>query len=304
LTLVDPGPRWPEALAALEAALAVERLRVEDIELVVVTHQHEDHAGLAETVRRRARCPVATHELVAGLLRDEPESLDAESEYEVALMQLHGVPPEIVGTVPLISADAQPFSDSLVVEQTLLHGDVLVAGGRELEVRLRPGHSPTDTLFVGTDGVALVADHLLLEHPVVTVAHRPPTGSADPRLRPRALLAYRQSLAATARDELSVAYPGHGPRIERPAQVIAERLATQERRAERILGELRGGARTGWDVVTAIWRGSPVKDDDHPMAVEFIVLSDVLAHIDLLVERGRVREIDDGETISFDVAGE
>jgi glyoxylase-like metal-dependent hydrolase (beta-lactamase superfamily II) len=300
LTLVDPGPRWPETLAALEAALAAERLRIEDVELVVVTHQHEDHAGLAETIRRRADCPVATHALVAGLLDDEPATRGAEDAYEMELMRLHGVPPEIVGAVPAISADARRFSDSLEVEHVLRDGDVLVAGGRELTVRLRPGHSPTDTLFIGVDGVALVADHLLLDNPAVTVAHRPPGGSPDPRLRPRALIEYRSSLAATVADGLTVAYPGHGSQIDEPAQVIAERLATQARRAERILRELGDGARTGWDVVTTIWRGSP-RDEDHPMALEFIVLSDVLAHIDLLVESGRVREIDDGEQICFEV---
>jgi glyoxylase-like metal-dependent hydrolase (beta-lactamase superfamily II) len=301
LTLVDPGPRWPEALAALEQALEAERLRVEDIELVVVTHQHEDHAGLAETIRRRADCPVAAHELVAELLRDEPAGRRAEDEYEIALMQLHGVPPEIVRTVPTISADARQFSESIVIEHVLRDGDVLTAGGRELVVRLRPGHSPTDTLFVDDDRAALVADHLLLDTPVVTVAHRPPNGSPDPRLRPRALIEYRHSLEATVADGLSVAYPGHGERIDDPAPVIAERLATQERRAERILRELGEGARTGWDVVTTIWRGSP-RDEDHPMPLEFIVLSDVLAHIDLLVESGRVRELDDGEQIRFEVA--
>jgi glyoxylase-like metal-dependent hydrolase (beta-lactamase superfamily II) len=219
----------------------------------------------------------------------------------MALMRLHGVPPEIVATVPAISDGARQFSDSLEVGHVLQDGDVLIAGGRELTVRLRPGHSPTDTLFIGGDGVALVADHLLLDNPVVTVAHRPPGGAADPRLRPRALAEYRRSLAATVADGLTALYPGHGSQIDDPAHVITQRLATQERRAERILRELAGGARTGWDVVTTIWRGSP-RDEDHPMPLEFIVLSDVLAHIDLLVESGRVREIDDGEQIRFEVA--
>jgi glyoxylase-like metal-dependent hydrolase (beta-lactamase superfamily II) len=214
-------------------------------------------------------------------------------------MRLHGVPSAIVEKVPRISADAAPFSDSLVVERELADGDVLTAGGRAYDVRLRPGHSPTDTIFVDDDGAALVADHLLLANPAVTVAHRPPNGSDDPRERPRALIAYRDSLAATVRDGLSVAYPGHGSRIEAPTAVIGERIATQDRRAERILRELRGGARTGWDVVSRIWKGTPLRAEDHPMPVEFIVLSDVLAHIDLLVASGRVRELDDGARIEF-----
>lgn len=300
LTLVDAGPRWPEALTALEAALAGEGTRLEDVELLIVTHQHEDHAGLAGTVRNRSGCSVAAHALVAGLLESEPESRAREDAYEMALMKLHGVPAEVVRTVPAISADAQQFSDSLAVDHLLADGDTLTAGGRELHVRLRPGHSPTDTIFVDEDGAALVADHLLLDNPAVTVAHRPPQGSDDPRLRPRALLVYRDSLAATKSDAIGRAYAGHGAPIDDVNDVIAARIATQDRRAERILRELRAGARTGWEVVTSIWKGSPGRDEDHPMPIQFLVLSDVLAHIDLLVEHGSVREVDDGDRVFFE----
>jgi glyoxylase-like metal-dependent hydrolase (beta-lactamase superfamily II) len=235
------------------------------------------------------------------LLRDESASRETETAYEIALMRLHGAPASVVDTVAPIFAGARQFSDSLVVDRPLADGDVIVAGGRELEARLRPGHSPTDTLFVDRDGVALVADHLLLDGPAVTVAHRPPAGSDDIRARPSALLEYRASLAATARDELTVAYPGHGARIERPAEIVRTRLASQERRAERILRELRAGAKTAWDVVDAIRGSGALEQDRHPMPIAFIVLSDVLGHIDLLVDTGRVRQIDDGAQISFEV---
>ncbi len=43
LTLLDTGPRDDAALAALEAGLRREGLRIEDIELVLATHHHLDH---------------------------------------------------------------------------------------------------------------------------------------------------------------------------------------------------------------------------------------------------------------------
>ena len=52
LTLIDTGPRDDEALSALEAGLAHAGVRLEDIELVLVTHHHVDHAGLAATIER------------------------------------------------------------------------------------------------------------------------------------------------------------------------------------------------------------------------------------------------------------
>jgi glyoxylase-like metal-dependent hydrolase (beta-lactamase superfamily II) len=43
LTLVDTGPNSGTSLTALEAALAEHGQRVEDLERLVITHQHLDH---------------------------------------------------------------------------------------------------------------------------------------------------------------------------------------------------------------------------------------------------------------------
>src|SRR3954465_6021351 len=70
LTLIDTGPREDRALAALEAGprprglrpgggVRREGLRLEDVELVLATHHHLDHVGLAATIQRRAGATVA-----------------------------------------------------------------------------------------------------------------------------------------------------------------------------------------------------------------------------------------------------
>src|SRR4051794_21120684 len=64
-TLVDTGPRDEEALTALEAGLARAGLRGEDLELVLVTHHHVDHTGLAATIARRSGARVAAFERAA-----------------------------------------------------------------------------------------------------------------------------------------------------------------------------------------------------------------------------------------------
>ena len=58
LTLVDTGPRSDEALTRSRPGCGTRASRLEDIELVLVTHHHLDHAGLAATITaalRRAR---------------------------------------------------------------------------------------------------------------------------------------------------------------------------------------------------------------------------------------------------------
>ena len=59
LTLVDSGPNSGTALDALERALAAHGRRVEDLGLIVISHQHIDHLGLVSILARRsgARSP-------------------------------------------------------------------------------------------------------------------------------------------------------------------------------------------------------------------------------------------------------
>ncbi|SPU09085.1 metal-dependent hydrolase [Bacillus licheniformis] len=46
LTLVDAGPNTKEAAAVLKSELAEQGLSLSDIDQVVLTHHHADHAGL------------------------------------------------------------------------------------------------------------------------------------------------------------------------------------------------------------------------------------------------------------------
>ena len=54
LTLVDTGPSNGRAAEALDDELARHGHAVKDIELVLVTHHHLDHSGMAGAIRARA----------------------------------------------------------------------------------------------------------------------------------------------------------------------------------------------------------------------------------------------------------
>ena len=54
LTLVDSGPNSAKALDELEQELNARGHAVEDIELLVISHQHMDHFGLASILARRS----------------------------------------------------------------------------------------------------------------------------------------------------------------------------------------------------------------------------------------------------------
>ena len=286
LTLVDTGPHTPEALAALEAGLQERGLRVEDIELLILTHQHSDHLGLASTIRERSGCVVAAHRLLAPYAADIEGAMAAEEAWEAHLLDLHGTPAPRRDAFLEVFRDRLPFAGSgVAVDLVLDDGDIVEAGGRRLRVDRRPGHSPTDTVFSDDEaGIALVADHLIAHISSNPLVHRPPEGPDDPLERPSSLLSYLESLAVTAAEEITVLRTGHGAEITDPRPLIAERVRLHHARAEKVRVALAAGPRSASELGVSLWPNLPVNQT-------FLILCEVLGALDLLEAGGAVSSV-------------
>jgi glyoxylase-like metal-dependent hydrolase (beta-lactamase superfamily II) len=296
LTLVDAGPRMEETVARLEEGLAVHGAAVEDLELIVITHQHDDHAGLAGELRRRSGARLAGTAKLAAYLADAEASMDADDAYALALMRRHGVTERTVQTLESISRAFRRYAGSAQVDRVLAAGEELTAGGRRWRVHERPGHSPTDTVLA-TDGLLLGGDHLLERISSNPIAHVP-IGAADPAGlaaspdRPRTLMTYADSMRATAAaDSGELVLPGHGDPFRGAADLVDKRLVMHERRARKILDALPH-PRSAADVGRDLWRHVPVTQ-------AYLVLSEVLGHLDLLEARGAVTASERDGVVSY-----
>ena len=162
LTLVDTGPHADDALAALEAGLRRAGTRVEDVELVLLTHHHLDHTGLAATIAARSGAAVAALDRAADYGERYAERSEADRRFSHALMRHHGVPDAVVDGNEAFWDYIRRSSDAWDTDIRLSDGERISAGGRQLRVVARPGHSTTDTIFVDDRaGLAFVGDHLL-----------------------------------------------------------------------------------------------------------------------------------------------
>ena len=88
LTLIDAGQRSDEALADLEAGLAEVGRRVEDLERIVITHQHIDHSGRARaSVAERSGAELCALDSLAAWMERYPASLDDEDEFATSILR-------------------------------------------------------------------------------------------------------------------------------------------------------------------------------------------------------------------------
>ena len=162
LTLIDTGPRSDEALSALEAGLGREGLRIEDIELVIPTHHHLDHSGLVATIVARSGARVAALDRAADYGARYYERSARDRSFSRELMRHHGVPESVMDANEGFWDYIRDTSEPYTTDMRLSDGDLVRAGGRDLRVLARPGHSTTDTLLVDEHSTtAFVGDHLL-----------------------------------------------------------------------------------------------------------------------------------------------
>jgi glyoxylase-like metal-dependent hydrolase (beta-lactamase superfamily II) len=282
LTLVDTGPRDGAALAALERGLRRHGVRIEDLELVLATHHHVDHVGLAATIKRRSGAAIAALDRVADYAARYDAGVEDDRRFAHDLMRCHGVPEDVVAADEPFWTFLRDSAEAFDVDVPLADGARIVAGGRTLEVVARPGHSTTDTLFVDRrDALAFTGDHLLSRISSNTEIC-PPARAADGRARSR--VRYLENLRATARMPLRRLLTGHGAVITGHRRLVAARLQEHRRRSERILSILGHGPRTAYEIAGELWLARTVAEQP------LLVVWEVLGHLELLLAAGAVEE--------------
>ncbi|HEX5762171.1 MAG TPA: MBL fold metallo-hydrolase [Solirubrobacterales bacterium] len=294
LTLVDTGPNSGKALDELGAQLAAHDHSIDDIELVIITHQHIDHVGLVEIVVDHSGAEVAALGLAAERLANFGEDAEREDEFAVELMLRNGIPSEVAFALQSVSRSFRGWGSHARVTRPLSDGERIEFRDRTLETLHRPGHSPSDTVFWDEERrILLAADHLIAHISSNPLIARPLDGSDG---RPQALVTYIESLKATREMPAEIVLSGHGEPIVDHAALIDDRLVKHERRKEKIHRLIAERPRTGYEIAQAMWGNVAVTQ-------AFLTLSEVIGHADLLVNEGRVREVDDGEVIRYEAAG-
>jgi glyoxylase-like metal-dependent hydrolase (beta-lactamase superfamily II) len=164
--IVDPGDEADKLLGAIE------RLGIETVEAILITHTHFDHVGAVAAVAQATKAPVYCPEL-------ETEVLANLNDYT---WQGFG-----------------PF-ESYEADRTVAGGETLELAGLTIEVIFTPGHSPGHVTYALAEHDALFSGDVLFQGSVGRVDL--PGGDWP------TLLQSIETLVSTYPAETTV-YPGH-----------------------------------------------------------------------------------------------
>jgi glyoxylase-like metal-dependent hydrolase (beta-lactamase superfamily II) len=141
--IVDPGPA--SAIPQLLSALAQLKTSLNEIDYVILTHIHIDHAGGAGTaLREMPRARVLAHSLALRHL------IDPTRLWEASLKTL--------GDLALLYGRIEPVPEDRVAAATDLM-TIDLGGGQVLEVHLTPGHAAHHmSLFDRQNGVLIAGE--------------------------------------------------------------------------------------------------------------------------------------------------
>jgi glyoxylase-like metal-dependent hydrolase (beta-lactamase superfamily II) len=258
LTLVDSGPNSGKSLDELEHQLAQHGHSIDDIELVVLTHQHIDHLGLIDIIVGHSGADVAAIDKVVHFVEHFSEDAGKDDEFASRIMLRNGIPEDVVQALRTVSSAFRSWGASTRVTRPLRDGELLELRDRRLEVLHRPGHSPSDTIFWDAERRILVAGDHLIKHissnPLIARPLEAPSGDRPDAAqeRPRALVTYLASLKKTRELPAEVVLSGHGEPITDHVSLIDERLEFHRQRAERIYDLIAEQPRSGYELAQAL----------------------------------------------------
>ena len=109
ITIIDTGPKTQQTIEALRAGLREAGFLISDIRRIVLTHAHEDHCGLAKSVRDEAKdAKVFVHDWESG----HRHSRLQYDEHRV-LLERAGVPDKEIRSMRRMYEGMREYADTL-----------------------------------------------------------------------------------------------------------------------------------------------------------------------------------------------
>jgi glyoxylase-like metal-dependent hydrolase (beta-lactamase superfamily II) len=271
VVLVDTGLADPGALAQLELALREAGLKLEHVRLLVCTHVHSDHYGLAGSIVDAAGCELWMHPNHAHMTANV-ENPERMYERRIEVARTSGVPDSTI-TQAYEARRGQPLGVDRFVppDRDLLPGVEVDTDLGRWQVYETPGHAPSHVCLHQPDrGLLLSGDHLLGRISLYYDYGYSPDPAGE----------YLESLDVIDRLDTTLCLAGHARPFREVGKKIEATRGTVLERIERVRACLDGVPKSPFQVVPE-FLGEP---DPAPMMLNW-GLNEVLVYLNHLEKR-------------------
>jgi glyoxylase-like metal-dependent hydrolase (beta-lactamase superfamily II) len=286
IVLFDTGIGGRGRLRQLDLALAQAGFGLEDVRLLVCTHSHIDHYGLAAPIVENAGCELWMHpawEHVRPLADDPAGAL--ERRIEVARQS--GVPAAALERYrEMREEDDETGIDAIVApDRDLLPGVEVETDLGAWQVYETPGHAPSHVVLHQPERKLMISGDHLLGRTVLffDYGHTPdPIGE------------FLGGLEEIEPLEVDLVLPGHGRTFRDPEAKIAEARKQVDELLGKVRDSLGAGERTAFDVVADIVGPENVNSPASAWALQI-----VLSCLDHMTIQGEVAPVDGTDPVRW-----
>lgn len=285
LTMIDAGWSIPEARAVLDKAVTALGHGLGDVHRFLVTHVHRDHYTLAVQLRREFGNRIA-------LGIGEQESLRAlvdpdRPPYETARAKLLRAGAHDLAALLDAPGEDSP-SEWEQPDEWLTAPTRIELTGRSLTAIHTPGHTQGHLVYSDDENALLFAgDHVL---PNIT-----PSIGLEGAVARSPLADYLESLRLVRGRPDQLLLPAHGPVSPSVHDRVDELLAHHAQRLDEMAAAVESGTGTAYETARSLlWTRRGRRFTDLDSMNQGLATTETSAHLDLLVEQGRLQrtEID------------
>lgn len=265
-----------------------------DVRVVVITHEHIDHAGLtAKWVREGAR--VVAGQAGRRALSTGLEGLRAQRQARTAEFVRQGMPSDLAAGL-LGTRTAQQRWEACpvdLIDAAEECGPWALADGRVLRLQPAPGHTPGNlvALVEGAGDLDLCSGDTLLPTTIPTPGLHFPNALEGDTTRWPSLPPFLASVAALRALPITRILPGHGEGVADPQRLFTQFEAHHARRGARVRAALAAArSATAFEVARAVFPRLP--DDRIGQA-----LTETIGHLDVLAGAGLAEAVTQGNRV-------
>lgn len=280
LALIDAGVDTDACMELLDNTLEQAGAEISDLDAILLTHHHEDHAGLMPRILEIRDIPVYAHREAVPRLKLDRGFLEMRLEFFRRLYSEMGggdMGAERFARLEQTIREAPQHALQTEINE-IGEGDQVFG----FEVIETPGHSPDSiTLLDAAGRTAFTGDVLIDGSSVNAIIDPALSGSRLPSVSQQ-----RRSLERLAGLGADILYTGHHEPIRNIEELVRDRISRMDRKCGKLLKLIGSGISVPARITEAYYRD--LYRTQFPL-----VMSEIIGHLDYLEEQGEITKTSD-----------